>query len=81
MSRNRWVKVSGEDGIFYDYVMARNMNAHIAHLQAGGYDAEPVYVADVPPCIYRDFSMGEETYTEQVRHNGKDFYIIEAENK
>ena len=81
MARNRWVKVIGDDGTFFDLVMARNLNEHIAYLKDGGYDVEPVYAADVPPCTYRDFTMGEETYTEQVRHGGKYFYIEEEEEK
>ena len=77
MARNKWIKVTGEDGTFYDYVMYKNRLSHLDFLREGGYSAEMVSPQDVPPCVYRDFSLGEYSYTEQRYHGGEQFYFRE----
>ncbi len=75
--KTQWIKVTGEDGVFFDLVMRRNRESHLNFLRAGGYEAVAVAASDVLPCIYRDFTMGEDTYTEHVWRNGTDFYTEE----
>ena len=70
----QFIKVVGEDGVFYDLCRKFEVGKHIQMLIEGGYEATPVSGKDVPPCRFRDFSDGLESYTDAVWKDGSDFY-------
>jgi hypothetical protein len=72
---NRFIQVSGEDGIFYDCVRTFQVSDHVKHLKDGGYLVELVSRKAVPPCIFRDLTGDLKTYIEATWNNGTDFYI------
>ena len=74
-SDNRFIQVSGEDGIFYDCVRTFHVSDHVKLLKESGYLTELISRKSVPPCIFRDFTDGLKTYIESTWNNGTEFYI------
>ena len=70
-----FVKVTGDDGIFYDKVLSKNSTEHMTLLQSEGYFTDLICDSDLPACVYRDFTNGLNSYTEQSYHGGKQFYF------
>ena len=52
----RFIRVGGDDGIFYDLVSHWHVKDHIQHLIDGGYTASVARRKDVPNCRFRDFT-------------------------
>lgn len=72
----RFVEVSGgEDGIFYDVVHAAKTKEHIAGLVDEGYEAKIVNRKGVPPCRFRYFAAGLDSYTDETWKDGTEFYF------
>lgn len=69
-----FIKVSGEDGVFYDLVNSYDSKKHIATLINDGYEAKIVSPKIVPSCIMRDFTDSLNKYVEVVFRGGGDFY-------
>lgn len=69
-----FIKVTGEDGVFYDLVSTYDTDKHIATLIVGGYEAKVVPPKVVPSCVMRDFTDGLNCYTEVNFREGGDFY-------
>lgn len=76
----QFVKVTGEDGVFYDLVSRAMLDAHVKDLEAGGYKVSLADSDSVPPCIYRDFTATADfySYEEHAWENGTDFYLDET---
>ena len=70
-----FIKVVGEDGVFYDYVGEWLADEHIAQLKKKGYDAEKVKEDEVPPCRFRLFNDSLRVWYECSHLGGEDFYI------
>ena len=70
-----FIKVTGEDGMFFDYVGERWMEDHIALLIKEGYKAEKVKEEDVPPCKFRFFDGSLQKYQECSHLGGDNFYF------
>lgn len=68
----RFIRVVSKDGVFYDVVRKWRSREHIFHLLQEFPHAETVNRAQVPPCIFRDFTDldGAENYHESVWRNG-----------
>lgn len=73
-AKHKFIKVTGEDGIFFDLVASHNVSKHIAALTDEGYEAESIATSKVPPCTVRDFTDSLEKYTEVTFKSGTDFY-------
>ncbi|MFA7675364.1 MAG: hypothetical protein WCY38_04795 [Endomicrobiia bacterium] len=69
-----FIKVTGEDGVFYDLVNCNDSKEHRMHLIEEGYKAEVVPPKVVPSCIMRDFTDGLNSYVEVNFRDGGDFY-------
>ncbi len=70
----RFIKVTGEDGTFYDLCRGFETGKHIDMLKNEGYTATIIRRKEVPPCQFRDFSDGLESYTDATWKNGSEFY-------
>lgn len=79
-SNLRFVKVTGEDGTFYDLVERYDIKEHVKNLTDGGYIAVAVPKTAVPDCIYRDFSNGLGSYTEGSINGSETFYIKSSDD-
>ena len=71
----RFVKVTGEDGIFYDLVKTIDSKHHIEALGNEGYAAVIVNKTTVPACRFRDFTDGLQKYRDASIKNGTEFYF------
>ena len=71
----RFVKVTGEDGIFYDLVKSTDSKKHIEALASEGYTATTVSKTTVPACRFRDFTGGLQKYRDASIKNGTEFYF------
>ncbi|OPX46431.1 hypothetical protein CLHUN_02470 [Ruminiclostridium hungatei] len=69
-----FIKVTGEDGVFYDIVRSFDSQKHRGMLQDEGYEAEVVPPKVVPSCTMRDFTNGLGSYMPVVFRDGGDFY-------
>jgi hypothetical protein len=69
-----FIKVIGEDGMFYDLTTVSDSKKHIAMLTNEGYDADIVPPRVVPSCTLRDFTDGLNSYTEVSFRGGGNFY-------
>lgn len=74
-SDNRFIQVAGEDGTFYDLVKQYDVKEHIAKLKDGGYTASVVRRNTVPPCRFRDFTNGLNSYRNGAWLNGTELYF------
>jgi hypothetical protein len=72
-----FIKVTGEDGNFYDLVLKTNAQTHIDNQRLEGYTAVKVKIKDVSPCIFRNFTCAgtSNSYYECKRKDGVDFYF------
>lgn len=75
MNGKQFVKVTCEDGIFFDLCNSNQWLEHIEILREGGYKAVGIDHNNVPPCIYRDFTRWLQSYKEVSWKNGKEFYF------
>ena len=68
----RFIRVVSKDGIFYDVVRKWRSREHVFRLLQEYPFAETVNRAQVPPCIFRDFTEldGAENYHESIWRNG-----------
>ena len=69
-----FIKVTGEDGVFYDLVNVSDSTTHIQRLIKEGYDAKITFPKLVPSCIMRDFTDGLENYVDVMFRDGGSFY-------
>ncbi len=76
----RFVKVTGEDGTFYDLVRQFEVKEHISKLTNDGYTAAIVKRTNVPTCRFRDFTDGLKSYSDASIKNGTQFYFQEDAN-
>lgn len=76
-SNLQFVQVVGEDGTFYDLVRGFEVSDHITLMTGDGYYAQIVRKKQVPPCIFRDFSVGLSGYYDAAYMGGTDFYFAE----
>ena len=68
----RFIRVVSKEGVFYDVVRKWRSREHVFHLKQNYPFAETVNRAQVPPCIFRDFTEldGPENYHESIWRNG-----------
>ena len=71
----QFVKVTGEDGVFYDLTNKHEAKEHIIALKNEGFEAIKINRTEVPPCTYRNFTDSLDRYTEDVLENGTEFYF------
>ncbi len=80
----RFVRVVGVDGVFYDLVRKWGARAHVFTIKQTHPFAETVSRANVPPCIFRDFTEldGQETFHESRWKDGTQFlFPLEEKDK
>lgn len=73
-SAYRFIRVTGEDGVFFDLVRDGLVAKHIAGLREGGYEAEKVARKAVPPCLFRNFGDDLSGYRDATWRGGGYFY-------
>ena len=69
-----FIKVTGEDGVFYDLVRDCDSRNHRMRLIDEGYQVEVVPPKVVPSCVMRDFTDGIDSYVEVNFREGGNFY-------
>jgi hypothetical protein len=74
-STDRFIKVLGEDGTFYDLCCKADVATHIKSLTSNGYTAVAVNRKQVPACRFRDFTNGLDSYSDAAWKNGTDLYL------
>jgi len=70
-----FIRVTGEDGVFYDLVRDVLTTKHITALRDRGYEAEKVDRKDVPACIFRDIREDLDRYSLSTWLGGSEFYL------
>ena len=73
----RFIRVISHDGVFYDVVRKWASREHIFRLKQIYPYAEAVNRAQVPPCIFRDFTQldGPDSFHESIWRNGTQFLL------
>lgn len=71
----RFIRVISKDGVFYDVVRKWRSREHVFRLKQSYPFAQSVNRAQVPPCIFRDFTEldGPEQFHQSVWKNGTRF--------
>ncbi len=71
----RFIRVISKDGVFYDVVRKWRSREHVFLLKQHYPHAETVNRAQVPPCIFRDFSEldGPENFHKSIWRDGTQF--------
>lgn len=71
----RFIRVISKDGVFYDVVRKWRSREHVFLLKQQYPHAETVNRAQVPPCIFRDFSEldGPENFHKSIWRDGTQF--------
>ena len=79
----RFVRVVSKEGVFYDVVRKWRSREHIFRLLQEYPHAETVNRAQVPPCVFRDFTdLGAESYHESIWRNGTQLlFPLEAKDQ
>lgn len=74
----RFIRVISKDGVFYDVVRKWRSREHVFLLKQQYPHAETVNRAQVPPCIFRDFSEldGPENFHKSVWRDGTQFLFL-----
>lgn len=74
---HRFIRVVSKEGVFYDLVPKWRSRAHVFVLTRQYPAATPVFRANVPPCIFRDFTElnGPDIFREASWKAGTHFYF------
>ena len=74
---HRFIRVVCKEGVFYDLVPKWRSRDHVFRLKQQYPEAEPVFRAHVPPCIFRDFTElnGPDIYREAAWRKGNQFLL------
>lgn len=74
-SDDRFVRVTGEDGVCYHIVNRALCNRHISDLTEDGYSCQIVSREEVPPCRCCYFGATLSTYQDASWLDGQDTYF------
>ncbi len=68
----RFIRIVSKEGVFYDVVRKWRSREHVFRMQQLYPHVKPVNRAQVPPCIFRDFTEldGPEKFHESIWRNG-----------